>query len=243
MGSGVSIRSFLKQRAVELVVGGNYVLPNWYDQYGKLRTFACRTSRVSPFRMIVDVPVVGRIRDTVTCYFADFGKLSGVIADSDADSFLIELSMTAENRKKLSDQLTWLEKKQKDPSVKDARKNARIVPVIPHSIITLADGSVQRCFIIDVSVSGVAVSADLQPPVGTPLAVGSCVGRVVRALPDGFAVQFIEPQKRHEVEHLVTRRGLNLDLDDGEQRSPRRRLSHLSPAESASAQGEVALRP
>lgn len=209
----MSIRSFLKQRAVEVVVSGNYVLPNWYDQNGKLRTFACRTSRVSPFRMIVDVPVVGRIGDTVSCYFADFGKLSGVIADADADSFLIEMSMTAENRRKMSDQLTWLEKKQKDSSVKDARKDARIIPVVPHSTITLADGSFHRCFVINVSVSGVAVSADLQPPVGTPLAVGACVGRVVRLLPDGFAVRFVELQKRHEVERLVTRRGLNPDLD------------------------------
>ncbi|MFB9267228.1 PilZ domain-containing protein [Bradyrhizobium erythrophlei] len=215
----MSIRSFLKQRAVEVVVSGNYVLPNWYDQSGKLRNFACRTSRVSPFRMIVDVPVVGRIGDTVSCYFADFGKLSGAIADADAESFLIEMSMTAENRRKISDQLTWLEKKQKDPSAKDARKDARIIPVVPHSTITLADGSFHRCFVINVSVSGVAVSADLQPPVGTPLAVGACVGRVVRTLPDGFAVRFVELQKRHEVERLVTRRGLNLDLDvDGPRR-------------------------
>jgi hypothetical protein len=62
---------------------------------------------VSPFRMIVDVPVVGRISDTVPCYSADFGKLSGVIADADKDSFPIELSMTAENRRKMSEQLYW----------------------------------------------------------------------------------------------------------------------------------------
>jgi hypothetical protein len=184
----MSIRNFLNQRAVEVVVSGNYVLPNWYDQYGNPRTFACRTSRVSPFRMIVDVPVVGRIGDTVPCYFAAFGKLSGVIADVDKDSFLIELSMTAENRRKVSDQLSWLEKKQKDPSVKDARRDARIIPAVPHSTITMADGRFHRCFVIDVSVSGVAVSADLQPPVGTPFAVSACVGRVVRTLPDGFAL-------------------------------------------------------
>lgn len=209
----MSIRSFLNQRAVEIVVSGNYVLPNWYDQNGKLRKFACRTRRVSPFRMMIDVPVVGRIGDTITCYFADFGKLSGAISDTESDSILIKLSMTAENRRKMSDQLTWLEKKQKDPSVKDARKDARIIPAVPHSTITLADGSFHRCFVIDVSVSGVAVSADLQPPIGTPLAVGACVGRVVRMLPDGFAVRFVQQQRRHEVERLVIRRGLNLDLD------------------------------
>lgn len=63
------VQDFLNQRAVNVSVGGSYTLPNWYDPQGKLRTFACRTTRVSPFRMIVDVPVVGKIGDRLTSYF------------------------------------------------------------------------------------------------------------------------------------------------------------------------------
>ena len=55
----VSVKEFLNQRAVTISVGGQYTLGNWFDPQGKPRTFACRTSRVSPFRMMVDVPVVG----------------------------------------------------------------------------------------------------------------------------------------------------------------------------------------
>jgi len=51
----VPVQDFLSQRAVNVIVGGSYTLPNWYDPQGKLRTFACRTTRVSPFRMIVEV--------------------------------------------------------------------------------------------------------------------------------------------------------------------------------------------
>ena len=75
----MSIERFRRQRAVDIKTAGSYVLPNWYDPQGKLRTFACRTTRVSPFRMIVDVPVVGKIGDTLTSYFQDFGNLEGVI--------------------------------------------------------------------------------------------------------------------------------------------------------------------
>ena len=53
---------------------------------------------------------------------------------------------------------------------------------------------------IDVSVSGAAVSAELQPEIGTPLAVGACIGRVVRHLANGFAVQFVEPLSRIDLE-------------------------------------------
>jgi hypothetical protein len=201
----VSIKAFLHQRAVNIIVGGNYTLPRWLDPQGKPRTFACRTSRVSPFRMIVDAPVIGRMGDRLTSYFRDFGKFDGRISDLTQGGFLLELEMSGALREKFSNKLTWLEMRQKDPTIPDARKDARIIPASPHSTLTFADGAVRSCFVIDMSISGAAVSAEVQPPVGTALAVGSCVGRVVRPLPAGFAVQFVEKQKPNDLERLVIR--------------------------------------
>jgi hypothetical protein len=201
----VSIEKFLKQRAVNIAVGGSYTLANWYDPQGKPRTFACRTSRVSPFRMMVDVPVVGKLGDHITCYFPDFGKLEGFISDTIGGGFLLELDMVRSKRQNMADKLTWLEKKQSDHSITDLRKDARVIPASPHSTLTFADGATHGCFVIDMSVSGVAVSADVQPQIGTPLAVGACVGRVVRILPDGFAVKFVEPQDRNHLNRLLVR--------------------------------------
>jgi hypothetical protein len=201
----VSIEKFLKQRAVNVIVGGNYTLPNWYDPQGKLRTFACRTSRVSPFRMMVEVPVVGKVGDRLTSYFRDFGKFDGLISDTQTGSFLLELEMTRSVRENFASKLTWLEKKQKEPTTPDLRKDARIIPASPHSTLTLADGVTHECFVIDMSVTGVAVSAQVQPQIGMPLAVGACIGRVVRLLPDGFAVKFVEQQNRHDLGRLIAR--------------------------------------
>jgi PilZ domain len=201
----MSVKEFLKQRAVNIAVGGSYTLANWFDSQGKPRTFACRTSRVSPFRMTVAVPVVGRVGDNISSYFGDFGKLEGLISDTTPGGFLLELAMTTAMREKFASKLTWLEKKQKDPSIPDARRQARIIPATPHSILTLADGTVHSCFVIDMSIGGAAVSADIQPEIGTPLAVGACVGRVVRLLPDGFAVKFVEIQNREHLDRRVVR--------------------------------------
>ena len=77
----VSVARFMRQRAVKVEAPGTYTLPNWYDSEGRLRSFACRTSRVSPFRMMVDVPVVGRIGDRLTSYFRDFGRFDGQITE------------------------------------------------------------------------------------------------------------------------------------------------------------------
>ena len=201
----MSVEKFLRQRAVNIAVGGHYTLPNWYDPQGKLRTFACRTTRVSPFRMIVDVPVVGKVGDRLSTYFRDFGKFDGLISDTMSSGFLLELEMTRAMRENLASKLTWLESKLKVPSMPDLRKEARMIPENPHSILTLADGATHGCFVVNMSVSGAAVSSELQPRIGTPLAVGACIGRVVRLLPNGFAVKFVEPQNRRDIARLIAR--------------------------------------
>ena len=199
------VQDFLSQRAVNVTVDGSYMLPNWYDPQGNLRSFACRTTRVSPFRMIVDVPVVGKVGARLITYFRDFGKFEGAISDTMERSFLLELEMTRARRERLSDMLTWIEKKQQNPAVLDLRKNARFVPPHPHSTLTLADGAIHPCFVIDCSVTGVRVSAAVQPPVGMPLAVGACVGRVGRLLPNGIAVKFVERQTVVDLDRMVGR--------------------------------------
>jgi hypothetical protein len=201
----VSTERFLKQRAVTIAVNGHYTLPNWYDPQGKLRTFACRTTRVSPYRMMVDVPVVGKIGDSLTSYFRDFGKLDGHISDTRPGGFLFELDVSYATRERLSNKLTWLEEKLKDPAVIDLRRHPRVVPAHSHSTLTLADGAIHPCFIIDMSAAGAAVSAELQPEVGTPLAVGTCVGRVTRNFAGGFAVKFVERLNQNDLDRFIAR--------------------------------------
>jgi len=214
----VSAQEFMNQRAVNIAVGGRYSLANWYDPKGQRRDFACRTSRMSPFRMLVDVPVVGKIGERVTSYFSDFGALQGWITDTVTGGFLIDLEADKTLREKLARKLSWLEKRQRDPSVTDVREGKRIIPAKPHSTVIFADGHYATCFVIDMSVTGAAVSAEVQPELGTPLAIGSCVGRVVRHLREGFAVKFIERQDPAQLEGLVAR--------------PLRRFNMKQPAQS-----------
>jgi hypothetical protein len=201
----VSVERFLKQRAVRIAVTGTYTLANWYDPQGKLRTFTCRTTRVSPFRMMVEVPVVGKVGDRLTSYFPDFGRLDGSISDAQNGSFLMELEMTRAMRRRLAGKLTWLEMKLGDSSISDFRKHGRVIPPSPPSSLTLADGTIHECSVIDMSAGGAAVAAEVQPAVGLPLAVGTCVGRVVRHLPDGFAIQFVETQRSQDLERILIR--------------------------------------
>jgi hypothetical protein len=204
----MSVAEFLKQRAVDVNVSGIYSLHRWYDCEGKLRNFACRTKRVSPFRMIVDVPVVGKIGERVTSYFQDFGEFQCTISATLKSGFLMELDMTRARRAWMSEKLTWLEKKLRDDTIRELRRDARFVPQASHTFLTVADGSTHPCFIIDVSTAGVAISCEYDPPIGTPLAVGACVGRVIRKFDNGFAVKFTDKQQRDDLVRLVVRQAV-----------------------------------
>jgi hypothetical protein len=59
------------------------------------------------------------------------------------------------------------------------------------------------CFVIDISQSGVAVSAEIWPELGTPMAIGKLVGRVVRYLDVGFALRFMQLQELEQLEILM----------------------------------------
>jgi hypothetical protein len=190
--------------AFDLRLGGRYSLANLRDAQGNRREFACRTSKVSPFKMKVDVPVTGGIGDRVISYFGEFGKLDGWITESVRGGFLFELAVTRPIREQLASKMSWLDKHQRE-AVVDARAQERIIPACPHSEIVYADGTTETCLVIDMSASGVAVSADSKPPIGMPLAVGRAVGRVVRHFREGFAVKFIEVQKREQLEGLIIR--------------------------------------
>ena len=71
-------------------------------------------------------------------------------------------------------------------------------------MLILADGTVHDCFIIDISSSSAGISAEIEPPpIGTPLAIGACVGRVIRVLETGFAVKFIQRQDIDNLSRLI----------------------------------------
>lgn len=174
-------------------IPARYVLTNRSDARGNRRQFACRVVNISPHAMTLAAPVNGAIRERVITYSNEFGKLEGVITRLLNRGFIMTIASTDEGRTRLTDKIDQYEQI-KNHDLFDRRKHKRIIPKNPHSTLTLADGSVLGCFIIDMSVSGIAVSADIELKIGTSLAVGELVGRVIRHFADGFAVRFIKLQ-------------------------------------------------
>lgn len=238
----MSFSEFMERRAVDLRTGGRYSLANRRDMQGNRREFACRTSRISPFQMMVEAPVLGPAGERVITFFGELGKLDGWITDVVGSGFLVDLAVIKAAREQLASKLVWLEKKQRD-AVVDARQQKRLIPENPHTNLIFADGTTLSCFVIDVSPSGVAVSADAEPEIGTRLAVGRVVGHVVRRFNEGFAVQF---DHLYEVGYLEEMMRPPPDLPAYMSSPPRPAGSTASPKSAlrvAGVTGSVALLP
>jgi hypothetical protein len=185
---------------------GRYWLMNRRTPKGDRPQFACRAINVSPTSIALAAPVQGGVGERVLAEIEHLGKLHGVVERLLRDQgFLMRLSATDEERAGLLHKIDWLEK-HKNLDVPDRRKQSRFGPDSPFSSVVLPDSMVVNVFVIDLSVDGAAVSSHIVPEIGTPLALGTLVARVVRHFPGGFAVKFLVPQDRDEVEHLAIAR-------------------------------------
>lgn len=184
-------------------LAGRYALPDRRPGDGsKIPVYACRLCSISTRLLVAVGPVVGKEGETVSSHFNEFGMLRGRIARRLASGFVAELQMNDIEREKLAAKIDW-QKRHVHAQLPDKREHKRFLPRDPRSSIVLADGQSLPCFVIDVSRSGAAVSAHHWPAIGTPMALGRVIGRVVRHLEVGFALQFLQPQEVEELEYLI----------------------------------------
>lgn len=188
-------------------VAGRYALPERrLGPEGKVAVHACRLCSISTRIAVVVGPVAAAVGEIVTAHFDEFGILRGKIIRKLPSGFVLELLLSGGERNKLGGKIAW-HKRRVHEHLPDRREYQRIIPRDPRSVLTLADGVQMPCFVIDISQSGIAVSADIWPGVGTPMAVGKLVGRVVRYLDVGFALQFIQTQDLNTLEALIASPG------------------------------------
>lgn len=172
-------------------LGGCYALSERRDDEAEngVPVYACRLCSISPQQAVLVAPVIARKGEMVAAHFKDFGMLRTHVARELPTGFVLDLDMDDEARDRLAARIRW-RKQNAINQVPDLREYPRLLPRNPRSVLTLAEGVRVPCFVIDISQSGAAISASVLPGKGTPLAVGRMIGRVVRRLEVGFAVEF-----------------------------------------------------
>ena len=173
------------------------------DDQGGIPVYACRLCSISPYQAVLVAPVIAAEGETVAAHFRDFGLLRARVTRVLPDGFVIDFDLDEQARDKLAAKIRWKKSNVLSNAV-DQREHPRIMPRQPRTVLTMADGTRVPCFVIDISQSGAAVSAQVLPGRGTPLALGALVGRVVRRLDVGFAVEFIAIQPLADLEQRMS---------------------------------------
>jgi hypothetical protein len=166
---------------------------------GTTKVYACRSRSVSAEHAVIDAPVMGEPEQKVTVRFDHLGLLKGHVADERSDGFSIVFDMSDDQRMRLAARIDWMKRYSLKTTV-DRREHKRILPRNPHARMLVGGQKPMNCLVIDVSQSGAALSAALTPELGTPLALGTLLSKVVRHFESGFAVQFAHLQDLERIE-------------------------------------------
>lgn len=177
-------------------------LPGRYVLQQARRSAYCRAQRISQNGATLVGLGGGSAGDDVNLYFEDFGVLKGKIRRAIGAVLMVDFVINALERKALIRKIKWLQRSLAMGGVEN-RRSRRFHPREPNSKLLLFSEQVNECYVIDLSTTGAAIAADVLPDVGTPLAVGKVLGRVIRHTESGFAVHFLRPQGRDIVEQLI----------------------------------------
>lgn len=158
------------------------------------REFPCQIINMSPGGAAVIAPTSGEVGEKVIVYVDHVGRCEGKIARLIDGGFAMTIEASTRKRDKMAAQLTWLANKDLLQLAED-RDHDRVVPDIRHSQIILPDGRKYNCKLIDISLSGAALSIDVRPAIGTGVTLGRMRAQVTRHFEDGIAVEFSSVQE------------------------------------------------
>lgn len=157
------------------------------------REYPCQVINMSPGGMALVAPVNGNLGERVVAYIDHLGRLEGTIARQTPNGFAMTIAATLRKRDKLAAQLTWIANRH-ILNLPEDRRHGRYVPKNASARLVMPNGVNVGIRLIDISISGAAVATTQRPEIGSVVTIGRIVGRVVRHIEDGFAVEFTRLQ-------------------------------------------------
>jgi c-di-GMP-binding flagellar brake protein YcgR len=167
------------------------------------REFPCQVVDMSPGGMALIAPQCGRLGERVVAYIDLIGRLEGIISRIFPSGFSMTIAASQRKRDKLAAQLTWLANRHILDLPED-RRHQRVAIRDQTTTLVMENGIQEKCRVVDLSVSGVAVISDNRPPIGSSVRVGKAPGRVVRHLENGFAVEFTRIQNADALKDTIS---------------------------------------
>ena len=156
------------------------------------KEYPCQTIEMSIGGASVVAPVQGAIGERVIMYLEHIGRVEGGIVRYLPGGFAMNIHAAPLKRDKMASQLTWLANRQALGLPED-RRHERVTPRVASVKLRFESGREVPARLIDVSLSGAAISTETKPSIGSPIIVGTTPAKVVRHFPAGIGVEFRLP--------------------------------------------------
>jgi hypothetical protein len=167
------------------------------------REYPCQTIDMSPGSVAFTSAMSGKVGERIVAYVDQIGRIEGQIVRVQDGGFVMSINATLRKRDKLAAKLTWIANRH-ELNLPEDRRHDRITAKISVVAVTLPDGREYQARVVDISLSGVALALEVQPPVGSPLMAGKLRARVVRHFDEGIAVEFATQQTPTSLEQNLT---------------------------------------
>jgi hypothetical protein len=138
----------------------------------------------------------------IVAYLDEIGRVEGVSGEPTVGGFTVIFTHTGTRRERFATRLGWLDGKV-DKGGLEHRRHMRFEPAQTKSQISLPDGRVYPCDILDISLSGAAIKVDVMPSIGTHIMLGKMRGRIVRYIGAGIAIEFLKQLDRAQLSEQI----------------------------------------
>jgi hypothetical protein len=174
-----------RHQRVRVVLLGRFMLENQQE-------YPCQSLNISPGGIALLAPVQGRVGERIVIYLEHLGRLEGTVVRQFELGFAVQLAATRRKQDKLANQLTWLANRH-ELGLPEDRRHERLTPRRTAVLVRLPNGKEAAARIIDLSMSGAALTVGVPIAIGTAITVGSTPARVVRHFGSGIGIEFVRP--------------------------------------------------
>ena len=165
------------------IIFGRFMLPDMTEH-------ACQVLDITADGATFITGTVPAANSNIVAYLKELGRVEVIAGVQVPGGFRVRYAASGSRLERLQQRVEWL--RQKTAGATEARRHPRFEPKDKHSSITLPDGRVYNCEVIDISVSGAAIKTDILPSLGTYVMLGKMKGRIVRYVDNGVAIEFVK---------------------------------------------------
>lgn len=155
------------------------------------RTGDCEVTAIDPDMALFLTAKTLPPQMPLTAFIEDLGRVDGITGGCFGPGVWVNFIHEDSKRSRFTRHLRWLIRRD-GRTDRPLRRHTRFEPRHGHASLRLPGGIIEPCEVLDVSLSGAALGARLQPPLGTTLFLGRRHARVTRHFPGGFAIEFLE---------------------------------------------------